>query len=215
MDDRDPRSAVAANLAAVPVIGVVRTTSDAEAAETAATYLEGGLKMIEITFTVPDAVGVVESLAESAAAAGASLGMGTVTTGDRAARAVAAGAEFIVSPNVSAEVAERARAAGRYLILGALTSTEIVAARQLGADLVKVYPLATVGGAAYMEIVRQPLGDIPMLAAGGFGLDDIPSYRAAGAVAFGLGPPLLGASRAESLTKIRRAIALATGRSDS
>ena len=72
--------------------------------------------------------------------------MGTVSTAERAREAVAAGAEFFVTPNVNAEVARAARQAGIYLIMGALTPTEIVAAAELGADLVKVYPLPPVGG---------------------------------------------------------------------
>ncbi len=137
--------------------------------------------------------------------------MGTVTGGERAERAVAAGAEFLISPNAEAAVAEVARAAGRYLVLGALTPTEIVAAHALGADLVKVYPLPPVGGAVYLATVRQPLGDVPMLAAGGFGVDEIPAYRAAGAVAFGIGAPLLGAGEAGGGERMARALALARG----
>ncbi|MBV8200050.1 MAG: hypothetical protein JOZ15_05435, partial [Acidobacteria bacterium] len=119
------------------------------------------------------------------------IGTGTVTTAARAREALAAGAEFLVSPNAAAAVAEAARAANRFLVLGALTPTEIVAAHELGADIVKVYPLPPVGGAAYLATVRQPLGDIPMLAAGGFGIGDIPAYHRAGASAFGIGFPLL------------------------
>lgn len=211
MAESSPYSIVAANLSAAPVIGVVRTSSYERAAEIAAIYLEGGLKLIEITFTVPRAVDLVASLAEPVRSAGASLGMGTVTTTERARQAVETGADFIVSPNVAPGVAEAARQAGRYLVLGALTCSEIVAARELGADLVKVYPLPPVGGPAYLEVVRQPLDDIPMLAAGGFGIEEIPAYRRAGAVAFGIGAPLLGEGRSDSLANIGRALELATG----
>jgi 2-dehydro-3-deoxyphosphogluconate aldolase/(4S)-4-hydroxy-2-oxoglutarate aldolase len=209
MPDTSPRDSVAARLAASPLIGVVRSDSLEHASRIADLYLEAGLGLVEITFTVPEATALVKRLKGSAAASDAAIGMGTVTTRDRARRAVAAGADFIVSPNVHAGVAEVARAAELYLILGGLTCTEIVKARELGADLVKVYPLAPVGGPAYLEIVRQPLGDVPMLAAGGFGIEEIPSYRAAGATAFGLGPPLLGASDRESTARIQRALELA------
>lgn len=205
------QASVAANLAAAPIFGVVRTDSYEKAADIARVYLAGGLKVVEITFTVPRATELVRQLKDSADASGASIGMGTVTTAERARRALAVDADFLVSPNVSAEVAEAARSAGRYLVLGALTCTEIVAAHGLGADLVKVYPLAPVGGPAYLEVIRQPLGDLPMLAAGGFGVEEIPAYRAAGATAFGIGAPLLGASESESLDRIRRALRLATG----
>jgi 2-dehydro-3-deoxyphosphogluconate aldolase/(4S)-4-hydroxy-2-oxoglutarate aldolase len=90
-----------------------------------------------------------------------------------------------------------------------LAPSEIVSARELGADLVKVYPLPPVGGPLYLSTVRQPLGDIPMLAGGGFSVDEIPAYSRAGAVAFGIGSPLLGADDEESRGRIARALALA------
>ncbi len=75
----------------------------------------------------------------------------------------------------------------------------------------KVYPLPPVGGPEYLEVVRQPLGDIRMLAAGGFGIDEIPAYRRAGAVAFGVGSPLLGRTAGESRRTIAHALELARG----
>jgi 2-dehydro-3-deoxyphosphogluconate aldolase/(4S)-4-hydroxy-2-oxoglutarate aldolase len=201
------RSDVAAAIASAPIVGVVRSGSADAAATMAASLLAGGIQLVEITFTVPGATDLVRRLlAERGGGGPPWIGMGTVTGRRRAEEAVAAGAEFIVSPNADPGVAEVARAAGRYLVLGALTPTEIVAARDLGADLVKVYPLPPVGGPAYLETVRQPLGDVPMLAAGGFGVDEIPAYRAAGAVAFGIGQPLLGDGQ-----RMARALALARG----
>jgi 2-dehydro-3-deoxyphosphogluconate aldolase/(4S)-4-hydroxy-2-oxoglutarate aldolase len=92
-----------------------------------------------------------------------------------------------------------------------LTPTEIVAAQELGADLVKVYPLPPVGGPRYLATVRQPLGDVPMLAAGGFPPEEIPAYRAAGAAAFGIGAPLLGCGAADERQRLARALSLARG----
>ena len=92
-----------------------------------------------------------------------------------------------------------------------MTPTEIVRARELGADFIKVYPLPLFGGPAYLRTIRQPLPDVPLLAAGGFGIDDIPDYRSAGATAFGLGAPLLGKDEDESIDKIRRALQMARG----
>lgn len=209
-----PKRAVAATLARSPIIGVVRHRDRAEAARQARAFVAGGLELVEVTFTVPGAVELVqELLAERERATGPPwIGMGTVTTPDRATEAIAAGAEFLVSPNVCAEVARQAREAGIFLVLGALTPTEIVAADRLGADLIKIYPLPPVGGPAYLAVVRQPLGDtVPMLAGGGFGIDEIPAYRQAGAVAFGIGAPLVGADDDETRGRIVRALALARG----
>ncbi len=190
-----------------PIFAVVRTDDVAEAKRQAQVFIRGGLEMIEVTFSVPNATELVqELLAERPSGASYLVGMGTVTTEDRAHQAIAAGSEFLVSPNTSVSVAKVANDADTYLLLGALTPTEIVTATELGADLVKVYPLPPVGGPAYLSIVRQPLGDIPMLAGGGFAVSDIPDYVAAGAAAFGIGSPMLGASDDESLELIAQAL---------
>ncbi|HVS16761.1 MAG TPA: 2-dehydro-3-deoxyphosphogluconate aldolase [Thermoanaerobaculia bacterium] len=203
---------VAASVASHPVMSVVRTASREEAGRQARLFRAGGIQLIEVTFSVPDATELVRQLlAERSGDGPPWIGMGTVTTGERARAALAAGAELIVSPNVSAAVAETARGAGRYLVLGALSATEIVIARELGSDLVKVYPLPPVGGPRYLATVRQPLDDIPMLAGGGFPVEEIPAYRAAGATAFGIGAPLLGADDAGTLERVGRALRLARG----
>lgn len=199
---------VAASLAQSPVIGVVRTDSHATAGREARQLEAGGLELIEITFTVPEASSLVrELLAERGPVAPPWIGMGSVTTAARAHEAVAAGAEFLVSPNASPAVAAVAKETGRFLIMGALTPTEIVQATELGADLVKVYPLPAVGGASYLTIVRGPLWDVDMLAAGGFGVEEIPDYRQAGARAFGMAAPMLLAG-----DNIERALELARGK---
>jgi 2-dehydro-3-deoxyphosphogluconate aldolase/(4S)-4-hydroxy-2-oxoglutarate aldolase len=206
------KTGVAASVRTHPVMSVVRTSTLEEAGRQARLFRRGGIELIEITFSVPDATDLVrELLAERAGEGPPWIGMGTVTDAGRAGRALAAGAEFIVSPNVAAGVAELALEAGRYLVLGALSATEIVTARELGSDLVKVYPLPPVGGPHYLRTVRQPLADIPMLAGGGFEVDEIPAYRAAGACAFGIGTPLLAETDEASLARISRALSLARG----
>jgi len=208
------RERVAEGVRRSPIVAVVRHRDRAEAARQARAFIAGGLELVEVTFTVPDAPGLLrELIAERLGSGGPPfLGMGTVTTPERARAALAAGAEFVVTPNVDAEVAALVREAGVFLVVGALTPSELVAADGLGADLIKVYPLPPVGGPRYLEVVRQPLGDLaPMVAAGGLDLEEIPAYRAAGAVAFNFGAPLLGATPAESAGRIARALALARG----
>lgn len=206
----DQRQSVRDTVARSPIFAVVRTDSLEQARTQAETFIRGGLEMIEITFSVPGATQLTsELLASRPEGATYKVGMGTVTTAHRAEAAVAAGAEFIVSPNASESVAEVSNQADLYLLLGALTPTEIVRATELGADLVKVYPTPPVGGPAYLSVVRQPLGDIPMLVGGGYDIDEIPAYRAAGAVAFGIGSSLLGSTEDESLAKIGRALEMA------
>lgn len=211
---------VAESFARAPVVGVVRTSSREEAATVARAFIEGGLELIEITFTVPGATDLVRELrsARSGTRTGKGngsgppwIGMGTVTSVARAREALDAGAEFVVTPNTKPPVAELVRDAGIFLVAGALTPTEIVEAWDAGADLVKVFPLPPVGGPVYLSVVRGPLGDVPMLASGGFDVDEIPAYRDAGAVAFGIGAPLLGLTLEETRTRIRRALELARG----
>jgi 2-dehydro-3-deoxyphosphogluconate aldolase/(4S)-4-hydroxy-2-oxoglutarate aldolase len=207
-----PHAGVSASLAVAPVVGVVRTSDTAEALRQARSFIAGGLELVEITFTVTGATDLVRALlAERAADGPPWIGMGTVTHGERARAAVSAGAEFLVSPNPSAEVAEAGRTAGLFTIIGALTPGEIVSASQMGADLVKVFPLPPVGGARYLATVRGPLGDIPMLASGGYGVEEIPEYRRAGAIAFGIGAPLLAADPQATRERIGRALRLARG----
>ena len=195
-----------------PICAVVRTSDDAEALRQAHLFIEGGLELIEITFSVPGATDLVQQLlSERTDDQSHFVGMGTVTTAARCKAAVAAGSEFIVSPNICKKVAKIARNNDLYFMLGALSATEIVQAHRLGGDIVKVYPLPPVGGPHYLSVVRQPLGDIPMLAGGGFDIEEIPTYREAGATMFGIGGPLLGDSDEESLSRIARALELATG----
>jgi 2-dehydro-3-deoxyphosphogluconate aldolase/(4S)-4-hydroxy-2-oxoglutarate aldolase len=210
---RGIQPAVAASLRRSPITAVVRTHDRTEATRQAHAFVDGGLELIEITFTVPGATELVrELLAERAGGGPPYVGMGTVTTRERAEAAVAAGAEFLITPNVAPEVAAVAKREGLFLVLGALTPTEIAEADRLGADVIKVYPVPFVGGPRYLEMVRQPLGDVaPMLAGGGFGIDEIPAYKAAGAVAFGLGAPLLGTDADDTRRRIARALALARG----
>jgi len=208
------RDRVALSLRRSPIIGVVRTGSREEAAAQARALAAAGVELVEITFSVPGASGLLRELLAARPSEGPPwFGMGTATTAARAREAAAAGAEFLVTPNVSAEVAREARQAGLFLVMGALTPTEIVAANELGADLVKVYPLPPVGGASYLATIRGPLADIAMLAAGGFGVEEIPAYAMAGAVAFGLAAPLLGVGPDDTETRRRvsRALALARG----
>lgn len=212
----DSRPLVARSLRTSPIIAVVRTPSREEGARQARVFSSSGLELIEITFSVPGATGLVrELLADREGRGGRDgesppwIGMGTVTTAARAREAVEAGAEFLVTPNVNAEVAAVAREAGLFLAMGALTCSEIVAAHELGADIVKVFPLPPVGGPAYLSVVRGPLSDIPMMASGGYGVEEIPAYAAAGAEAFGIGGPLLGADDEESRRRIARGLELA------
>lgn len=186
------------------LLAVIRAARPEHALESARAVARGGIPLLEITFTVPEALRVMKELARDPAL---TVGAGTVLTQTEARAALAAGAKFIVAPNLSAEVAAIAtRAEGVMYCPGAYTTGEIIAARAAGAHLVKVYPVGVAGGPAYIRVIRDPLPDIPMLAAGGTSLDNVVAFLEAGCVALGLGgaladPALVAAGRYEEITR--------------
>jgi 2-dehydro-3-deoxyphosphogluconate aldolase/(4S)-4-hydroxy-2-oxoglutarate aldolase len=128
--------------------------------------LGAGLTAFEVTLDSPGALKSIAGLAERYAGR-AQVGAGTVRTVPQVGEAAAAGASFLLSPHLDAAVVAATKEAGLLSVPGALTPTEAVQARQAGADVVKIFPVGPVGGAAYVAQLRQPLGDIPLLATGG------------------------------------------------
>ncbi len=177
------------------LLAVIRAPSPDAALTAARAVRRGGISLLEITFTVPDATRVMSELAEDPAL---TVGAGTVLTAEQARAALAAGARFIVAPNLSADVARVALDAGAMYCPGAFTTGEILAAVAAGAHLVKVYPVGIVGGPAYVEMIRDPLPDVPMLAAGGTTLENVVPFLRAGCVGVGLGAALADPKLAEA-----------------
>jgi 2-dehydro-3-deoxyphosphogluconate aldolase/(4S)-4-hydroxy-2-oxoglutarate aldolase len=189
------------------LISVIRAPSPAVALSAAGAVAKGGIALVEITFTVPDAPRV---MAELSGRADLVVGAGTVLTAAQAAQALAAGARFIVAPNLSLEVARAALDAGVMYVPGAYTTNEILAARAAGAHVIKVYPVGVAGGPAYIRTIRDPLPDVPMLAAGGTDLENTVPFLQAGCVGVGLGPAiadpaLAAAGRFDEITRRARA----------
>ena len=180
-------TAVDAALRRHRLVAVIRSATPDAAREAALAVIRGGLPIVEITFTVPEAPRVMRELAHHAEAV---MGAGTVLTAEQARQAIDAGARFLIAPNMDPLVAAEAREAGVFYCPGAYTTTEIVAARANGAHLVKVYPVGVAGGPDYIRIIRDPLPDIPLLAAGGTSLANVPAFLAAGCVACGIGAAL-------------------------
>ncbi|MEK7864001.1 MAG: 2-dehydro-3-deoxyphosphogluconate aldolase, partial [Chloroflexota bacterium] len=122
---------------------------------------------------------------------GAVIGAGTVLSGAQAEDSLLAGARFLVSPALVPEMIEAGRARDAMTMPGTLTPTEMVKAAELGADYIKVYPLATIGGPDFIINVRRALQHLPLVATGNVELAEIPAYLAAGVVGFGIGAPLI------------------------
>ncbi|MEO5989628.1 MAG: bifunctional 4-hydroxy-2-oxoglutarate aldolase/2-dehydro-3-deoxy-phosphogluconate aldolase [Candidatus Eisenbacteria bacterium] len=170
------------------LVAVIRASTDVAAYEAARAVARGGVRFIEITYSVPDAPGVLRRLGRDGL--DVVLGAGTVLTATQAEAAVDAGARFLIAPNCSLAVATVAHRRQVLFCPGAYTTSEIIAARDAGAQVVKVYPVGVAGGPAYLRVIRDPLPDIPMLAAGGTHLDNIVPFFEAGAIACGLGAAL-------------------------
>ena len=175
------------------LVAVIRTTS-ADSAELAARAMaRAGVRLVEITLTVPDALELIAKLAtdDEFAAQGAIVGAGTVLSGAQAEDSLIAGARFLVSPALIPEMIEAARSRDAMTMPGTMTPTEMVKAAELGADYIKVYPLATIGGPDFITNVRRALMHLPLVATGNVEYDEIPAYFKAGVVGFGIGGPLI------------------------
>ncbi len=188
------------------LVSVIRAATPEAAYGAARAVIRGGIRLVEVTYSVPDAPSVMRRLANEDAI----IGAGTVLTEAEAHAALDAGARFLIAPNLGAAVAAVARAHDVLYCPGAYTTSEIVAARDAGAHVVKVYPVGVAGGPDYIRIIRDPLPRIPMLAAGGTTLENVLPFLAAGCVGVGLGgsladPALAAAGRFEEIERRARA----------
>ena len=167
------------------LFGVIRTDSMETALMAARAAHRGGVRLIEITFTVPEAPQVISILREELATS--LVGAGTVLEVEQARDAVRAGAQFVVAPNTNSDVVHVAKEAGVLACPGAATPTEITTALRLGADMVKVYPAGLLGGPAYVRALREVLPEVRLVPTGGVDAANAAGYLAAGALAVGIG----------------------------
>lgn len=176
----------------IGVVPVVRASSPREARMAADAVCEGGIPIIEITMTVPGAVGVIKELKQTGGS-DVLVGAGTVLNEGAARLCIDAGAEFLVSPGFNMQTVELAKREGTLMMAGALTPTEIMAAWEAGSDFVKVFPCGQVGGAKYIKALRGPFPQIPLVPTGGVNLDTAGAFIKAGAAALGVGGELVQA----------------------
>lgn len=174
----------------IGIIPVVRASSSAEALAVVEAIREGGIPMLEITMTVPGAVGVISELTQRLGD-DALIGAGTVLDADAAKQCVDAGAKFIVSPALDVPTIEACRRMNVPVFPGALTPTEILTAWKAGANAVKVFPANAVGGASYLRSVKAPLPQVELIPTGGVNLKTVAEFVAAGALALGVGADLV------------------------
>jgi len=176
-------------LRAARLIAIVRGADCAAALASTLTLAEEGMGFIEVSLTTAGALDVIRR-ARAALGPDAWLGAGTVVSAADAEAAAAAGASFIVTPALGPGV-DAAVARGLPVVAGALTPTEVVSAEAAGAAAVKLFP-ASSGGVRYLRALRDPFPATPFVPVGGVDEDAAREYLAAGAIAIGVGSPLLG-----------------------
>ena len=190
----------------VGIIPVVRAATVEEATRAVEAICAGGIPVVEITMTVPNAVSVIREVVQKHGNK-VLIGAGTVVTADQAESCIRAGAEFLVSPGLSVPVLSIARVSEKLAIPGALTPTELMSAHDHGARLVKIFPCGNVGGPKYLKSLKAPFPHAALIPTGGVNAANAAEFIAAGAFALGVGADLVDAKalREGSLEKISSA----------
>ncbi|NIK57379.1 bifunctional 4-hydroxy-2-oxoglutarate aldolase/2-dehydro-3-deoxy-phosphogluconate aldolase [Kribbella shirazensis] len=178
-----------AELRSRKLLAIIRADGADTALACVQTLVEAGITALEISLTTPGGIEAIAT-ARSQYDPHILIGAGTVVTAAQADEVAAAHADFTVTPAIT-RGAHRSVELGLPLLCGALTPTEVVAALDLGATAVKIFP-AKVHGPGYLAELRAPLPDAPLIAVGGVDAVSAPKYLAAGALAVGVGSPLLG-----------------------
>ena len=171
------------------LVAIIRAPNGDQLVEVAEALLEGGIDVIEVTFTVPGVLDIISKVRD-ALGDRILLGAGTVLDTESARAAMLAGAEFLVTPTVNTDVIELCNRYDKVIMPGGFTPTEVVTAWEAGADIVKVFP-ADIGGPKHLKALKGPFPQIRLLPTGGVNLDTLASFVDAGACAVGLGSALV------------------------
>jgi 2-dehydro-3-deoxyphosphogluconate aldolase/(4S)-4-hydroxy-2-oxoglutarate aldolase len=200
----DLRADAVRRIEACGVVAVIRLQDGSRLRAVVDALAAGGITALEVTMTVPRAIELIGEIAP-ALPSGFLIGAGTVVDAETARAAVHAGARFIVGPVCRPAVIEAAHAAGAAAMPGCFSPTEILAAWDAGADVVKVFP-ATALGPAYFKDLRGPLPQVRLMPTGGVSLENAGEWIKAGAVAIGVGgalvdPKLVAAGNYDGITE--------------
>src|SRR5262245_31637972 len=187
----------------IGIVAVVRSHDHQQLVEVACALADGGVTVVEITMTVPHALDVVRQV-RAALGNRLLLGAGTILDPETARSALLAGAEFLVAPNLNFEVIRLCRRYDKLVMPGAFTPTEILAAWEAGADVVKVFP-ADVVGPAFFKALKGPLPQVRVMPTGGVDLTTAAAFLEAGACCLGVGSQLVEPSAVaeRNFTRIR------------
>jgi 2-dehydro-3-deoxyphosphogluconate aldolase / (4S)-4-hydroxy-2-oxoglutarate aldolase len=183
------KEAAIARMTTGGVVAIMRHTEASLAIDAAEALLRGGVAVVEVTMNTAGALGMIQQL-RAHFGERMLVGAGTVLSPNAVEQATGAGAQFIVAPNTDPAVISRCNQQGLPVVPGAFSPTEVVAAWQAGADLVKVFPVSSVGP-RYIRDLRGPLPHIPLVPTGGITVDNAADYIKAGANAVGAGSDLV------------------------
>ena len=175
---------VCAQIKKIGILPAIRVSSAEDALFAAGEMLKWGIPVVELTMTVPGAIGVITELARTSPAL--IVGAGTVLDIETARACVDAGAAFVTSPGMNPKIVEFTMRHDVAAIPGALTPTEVMIARDAGADLIKIFPCSQVGGPGYIKALKAPFPDVPFIASGGVDQVTASDFIRAGACALGI-----------------------------
>jgi len=184
------RTKLVAELHTNRLVAVVRSQSADDALALAHAAADGGIRFVEITFSVPGALDVIKELTRRS---GIHVGAGTVLAPQQAERAIGVGAEFIVSPSLELSLVGLCHTANIACFPGAATPTEIIAAQRAHADLVKIFPADLAGGPYFIRQMQGPFPDVRFMVSGGVNLKNVQEYVGVGVTGICLGSAYLGA----------------------
>ena len=170
------------------MVAVVRTATPHQAIEVCRALTRGGMAILEITMTIPDATTVISEISKDSRTV---VGAGSVTSVAQAEAVLKAGARFVVSPVKAPAIIPICHRGGAPCVISGLTPTEIFEAHEAGADIVKVFPASSVGGPSFIRALREPMPQLRMMPSGGVGPDNMGDYLKAGAVALAVGGSLM------------------------
>jgi 2-dehydro-3-deoxyphosphogluconate aldolase / (4S)-4-hydroxy-2-oxoglutarate aldolase len=180
---------VRARIEEIGIVAAIRVSRSEDASYAAETVYSAGIPVAEITMTVPGAVDVITDLAKRHP--DMIVGAGTVLDQETARRCVDAGAKFLTSPGLVLEVVEFALKNEVVVFPGVLTATEVIMAWKAGADFIKIFPCAQVGGDRYIRALKVPFPKVPLIASGGVNQQTAANFILAGATALGIGSELI------------------------
>jgi 2-dehydro-3-deoxyphosphogluconate aldolase / (4S)-4-hydroxy-2-oxoglutarate aldolase len=183
------REEVRARIEEIGIIPAIRVSSAEDALFAAEAVSESAIPIVEVTMSVPGAIDVIRELTRHRP--GVLVGAGTVFRVETARRCLDAGAAFLTTPGLDLEIVNFALGRGVVVFPGALTPTEIMAAWMAGSDFVKVFPCFANGGPTYIQALKAPFSEVPLIASGGVNQTNAMDFIRAGAVALGIGKDLI------------------------